>query len=49
MKVIPIYDLDDTLRWVFYPAVIGWMLVSVWLYNLNVRLERVRLTIEERS
>lgn len=43
------YDLDDTLRWVFYPAVIGWMLVSVWLYNLNVRLDRVRLTIEERS
>lgn len=42
------YDLDDTLRWVFYPAVVGWMMVSVWLYNLNVRTERVRLKLEER-
>ena len=36
------YDLDNTLRWVFYPAVIGWMMVCVWIYHLNLRMERLR-------
>ncbi len=30
-------DLDSTMRWVFYPAVIGWILMGLWLSNLKAR------------
>ncbi len=31
------YDLDSHLRMVFYPAVIGWMLIGLWISSLQVR------------
>lgn len=43
------YDLDDTLRWVFYPAVLGWMLLSLWMFNLRVRMVRVARQLENRD
>jgi heme exporter protein C len=33
------YDLDNNLRMVFYPAIIGWILLGVWLANVNYRIE----------
>lgn len=36
------YDLDNNLRLVFYPAVIGWFMLGYWLSELNVRLARLR-------
>lgn len=38
-------DLDATMRLVFYPAVIGWVTIGVWLYSLKLR---VRLLNEAR-
>lgn len=35
-------DLDNTMRTVFYPAVIGWTLLGFWLGELLYRLERVK-------
>lgn len=35
------YDLDSNLRLVFYPAVIGWILLSVWITTLIIRLEKI--------
>lgn len=35
------YDLDSSLRIVFYPAVIGWILLSVWITTLIIRIEKV--------
>lgn len=35
------YDLDSDLRAVFYPAIIGWCLLGVWLLNLRVRMKRI--------
>lgn len=32
------YDLDSRMRLVFYPAVIGWTLVGVWVAMLRVRI-----------
>jgi heme exporter protein C len=32
------YDLDSRLRLVFYPAIIGWTLLGVWLVNLRLRI-----------
>lgn len=38
------YDLDSSLRAVFYPAVIGWMLMGFWMYRLNLRINRLKTT-----
>lgn len=31
------YDLDDRMRAIFYPAVIGWFLIGLWIANLKIR------------
>ena len=36
------YDLDSNMRKVFYPAVLGWILLSVWIMTLRVRLEKIK-------
>lgn len=36
-------DLDNTMRMVFYPAIIGFTLLGVWITSLFTRLELVRL------
>ncbi|MDH4294651.1 MAG: cytochrome c biogenesis protein [Cyclobacteriaceae bacterium] len=37
------YDLDSRMRLVFYPAVVGWFLVGVWIVSLRVKVR----TLEE--
>ena len=32
------YDLDDKMRLVFYPAVIGWILIGVWIMTIRYRI-----------
>lgn len=36
------YDLDSNMRMVFYPAVIGWILLSVWIFTLRVRFQKIK-------
>lgn len=36
------YDLDSKMRMVFYPAVIGWILLTVWIFTLKVRIEKLK-------
>lgn len=40
------YDLDNRMRMVFYPAVIGWILLGVWIANLRYRLFMLENTNE---
>ncbi len=35
------YDLDNRLRLVFYPAVLGWSMLGIWVATLRVRLRRI--------
>lgn len=35
------YDLDLNMRMVFYPAVIGWILISVWIMTIRYRIRLV--------
>jgi heme exporter protein C len=35
-------DLDNTMRLVFYPAIVGWALVGVWMANLVYRAARLK-------
>ena len=32
------YDLDSNMRLVFYPAVIGWFLIGVWIVMLRIKM-----------
>ena len=34
------YDLDNNMRLVFYPAVIGWILLGVWIATVRIRLHQ---------
>jgi len=34
-------DLDSRLRMIFYPAVLGWILLGCWMYDLRVRAARL--------
>ena len=36
------YDLDERLRLVFYPAVLGWILLATWAYTLARRARRLQ-------
>lgn len=38
------YDLDSRMRLVFYPAIIGWFLVGLWISSQQIRLK----TLEEK-
>jgi heme exporter protein C len=35
------YDLDNGMRLVFYPAVLGWIFTGWWIATLRVRLARL--------
>ena len=39
------YDLDNRMRMVFYPAVMGWLLIGVWIASLRIRYK----TLEEKT
>jgi heme exporter protein C len=39
------YDLDSSLRTVFYPAVVGFILLGNWLYKINERI----LVLEDKK
>ena len=41
------YDLDSKLRMIFYPAVIGWTLLGVWMASLKSRMDKLSLKIED--
>jgi heme exporter protein C len=36
------YDLDNTLRPVFYSAVLGWILLGFWIYSLRLRIHKLK-------
>ena len=36
------YDLDNELRKVFYPAILGWTLIGLWLASLKVRVKKLK-------
>jgi heme exporter protein C len=43
------YDLDNTLRLFFYPAVIGWILFFTWISILRYRFETIKNIQIERE
>jgi heme exporter protein C len=41
------YDLNSNMRMVFYPAVIGWILFSFWLFDIRNRLSVIKRFTDE--
>lgn len=41
------YDLDSKLRVIFYPAVLGWTLLGVWIASLKVRQRQIQRALED--
>ncbi|MDQ3192493.1 MAG: cytochrome c biogenesis protein [Bacteroidota bacterium] len=39
------YDLNDNMKLVFYPAIIGWTLIGVWLMSLRIRSRKIERKI----
>jgi len=35
------YDLDNSMRLIFYPAVIGWFLTGYWIFQIRLRIFRL--------
>lgn len=40
------YDLDNQMRLVFYPAVIGWICFSAWIFNVLNRISLIKLKLD---
>ena len=43
-----IYDLDSKLRMVFYPAVLAWTILGIWMASLRTRIKILNHLINER-
>jgi len=41
------YDLDSRMRMVFYPAVLGWILLGCWIATLRIRMKLTEEKIAE--
>jgi len=37
------YDLDAQMRMIFYPAILGWILLGFWITELRVRVKKLQL------
>jgi heme exporter protein C len=43
---LTVAELDPTLRKVFYPAILGWILLAGWILELKVRMKRLEDNFE---
>ncbi len=41
------YDLDNTMRMVFYPSIIAWSLLVLWVASLRIRITLMKEKIDE--
>ncbi len=41
------YDMDSSMRMVFYPAIIAWILIGVWITSLRIRLKLLNNHLQE--
>ena len=39
-----VYDLDNRMRLIFYPAIVGWFLIGVWIANQRIRYRKLEET-----
>jgi heme exporter protein C len=37
------YDLNNNMKLVFYPAIIGWTLLGVWIMQVRIRMKKLEI------
>jgi heme exporter protein C len=42
-------DLDNTMRMIFYPAIIGWTLIGYWISQVLTRLSKIQFWLDENQ
>lgn len=42
-------DLDNTMRMIFYPAIIGWTLIGYWISLILTRISKIQFWIDENQ
>jgi heme exporter protein C len=42
------YDLDNNMRMVFYPAIIGWIALSWWMFDIKNRISKLNLALNDQ-
>jgi heme exporter protein C len=42
------YDLNDNMKLVFYPAIIGWTLLGWWITTLQIRINKIKEQLENK-
>jgi heme exporter protein C len=40
-------QMDDRLRTVFYPALLGWILLGIWIVQIRVRIRNMREQLDD--
>jgi len=45
VPVMPMH-LDPSMRLVFYPAMAGWILLGFWIFQIRVKMRKIKLTID---
>lgn len=43
------YDLDSKMRLVFYPAIIGWNLLALWIATLRIRFRLISQELADKN
>jgi heme exporter protein C len=41
------YDMDSNMRMVFYPAILAWILIGVWIASLRIRIKLLNNYLQE--
>lgn len=42
-------DMDATMRFVFYPALIGWMMLGSWIADIKIRMKKIEFFNENNE
>ena len=42
-------DMDAAMRFVFYPALAGWIIVGLWISNIRIRIKKIANHIENQD
>lgn len=42
-------DMDAAMRYVFYPALAGWIMLGLWIVNIKVRIKKLEQYLDEKD
>ena len=43
------FDLDNRMRMVFYPAIVGWTIIGIWILEFRIRIKKINNIINSND